>query len=163
MSWLHFSWLAVLLFPRSLTFYIFWNLTTAGGCFKCSTRGESRISARRCTTATSQACVHCDGRLTPLLCFLSFFVFRVRFCRQIKLLSWEMSFRLGRSSIPVKHRFTIHLAESETLADKDAKFCQFMSPYQISANQSLEQHKRSYLHVIQTVKIYANRTVWLES
>lgn len=28
-------------------------------------------------------------------------------------------------------KFMIHLAESETLADEDAEFCQFMSPYQI--------------------------------
>lgn len=50
----------------------------------------------------------------------------------------------------MKRRFMIRLAENETLADGDAELCQFMSPYQISATQSLEQHKGSYLHVTQT-------------
>lgn len=44
----------------------------------------------------------------------------------------------------------IHLADCETLADEDGKFCQFMTPYQISANQSLEQHQGPYLHLRQT-------------
>lgn len=51
----------------------------------------------------------------------------------------------------MKHRFMIHLADCETLADEDGKFCQFMTPYQISANQSLEQHQGSYLYLSQTV------------
>lgn len=45
----------------------------------------------------------------------------------------------------------IHLADCETLADEDGEFCQFMTPYQISANQSLEQHQGFYLYLSQTV------------
>lgn len=51
----------------------------------------------------------------------------------------------------MKPRFMIHLADCETLADEDDKFCQFMITYQISANQSLEQHQGPYLHLRQTV------------
>lgn len=51
----------------------------------------------------------------------------------------------------MKHRFMIHLAERKALADEDAEFCQFMTPYQISENQRLEQHEGFHLHLSQTV------------
>lgn len=138
--WPYFSWLAVLLFPRSS---ISW--TTVGVSFNCSVREESGVSVRH------------QQINTAVLRFLCKFDQISEYYK--KLLSREMSYSSGRSSIPMKRRFMIHLAGKETLADEDAEFCQFMSPYQISANQSLEQHKGSYLHVTQTVrKMCANRT-----
>lgn len=128
--WPYFSWLAVLLFHRSS---IFWTLTTVGGCLDCSVRGEGRISVRHRQINAA------------VLRFLCKFDQVSEYYKE--LLSREMSYSLGRSSIPMKRRFMIRLAGKETLADEDAEFCQFMSPYQISANQSLEEHKGFYLHV----------------
>lgn len=127
-----------------------WTLTTAGGCFSRSVRGEGRISVQH-------------RRIKAAVCrFLCTFDQVSEYYKES--LSRETSYSSGRSSIPMKRRFMIRLAGKEALADENAEFCQFMSPYQISANQSLEQHKGSYLHVTQTVrKMCANRTFWLET
>lgn len=36
-----------------------------------------------------------------------------------------LSYMSRRSNVPMKHRFMIHLAGCETLADEDGEFCQF--------------------------------------
>lgn len=109
--WPYFSWLAALLFPQSS---ISWTLATVGGCFNRSVRGESRISFQHRQINAA------------VLRFLCKFDQVSEYYKE--LLSREMSYSSGRSSIPMKCRFMICLAGKETLADEDAEFCQFMSP-----------------------------------
>lgn len=127
--WPYFSWLASLLSPRSSIFV----------------RGEGRISVQH--RQINAAVLRFPCKFDQVSEYYK------------EPLSRETSYSSGRRSIPMKRRFMIRLAGKDALADEDAEFCQFLPPYQISANQSLEQHKGSYLHVTQTVrKMCANRT-----